>query len=352
MNSSSPNPSLIDTVRLVVKALDDKKAADLCVLNVGKLSSITDYLVLATGNSEPHLRALRVELEKVLDAAKVRIVGMDTDQGSGWMVVDAFDVMIHVFTPEMRANYKLETLWKDAEKISIETLIGSPGIVSAAPSVAAVEGTPVVESSGSDEGVPVADAVVVDETETVVVQAAPVVKAEKPAKKVAVKKVAVKKAGVELSQPVKAVVAKAEKTVVKPAAKKVSKKVVKKAVLKKAAKPAVKKLVKKPVKKLAVAAKKKLVSKVPTKAVAKKNVVKAVAKVAVKKAVKPVKKVSKPAVKKVAKKVLKKAVAKPVKKVVKKAVKKPAVKTAKKVVKKAAKSAKKVPSKKGAAKRK
>jgi ribosome-associated protein len=111
-NSQSLPPS--EVLRIVCRALDDKKAEDLRILDVSAQSSITDHLVLATGTSEPHLRALRVELEKVLDAAKIRIVGMDTEQGSGWLVVDAFDVMVHLFTRQTRELYRLETLWKDA----------------------------------------------------------------------------------------------------------------------------------------------------------------------------------------------------------------------------------------------
>ena len=74
----------------VVRALDDKKAEDLRVLRVSAQSTITDYLVLATGTSDPHLRALRVELEKVIDAARVPIAGMESSEGSGWTVVDAY----------------------------------------------------------------------------------------------------------------------------------------------------------------------------------------------------------------------------------------------------------------------
>lgn len=114
----------ISLVRDVVRALDDKKAADLRVLRVSAQSSITDFLVLATGTSEPHLRALRVELEKVLDGRKVRIAGMDTGEpGSGWTVVDAYQVMIHLFTQEKRDEYRLENLWKDAEELSVARLL-------------------------------------------------------------------------------------------------------------------------------------------------------------------------------------------------------------------------------------
>ena len=78
-------------VKLCCQALDAKKAIDLRVLDVSAQSSITDYLVLATGTSEPHLRALRVELEKAIDSSPHRILGMETAQESGWVVVDVFD---------------------------------------------------------------------------------------------------------------------------------------------------------------------------------------------------------------------------------------------------------------------
>lgn len=107
----------------VVAALDAKKVDNLQVLYVGAVSSITDYLVLGTATSEPHLRALRVELEKVIDAEKAKILGMDTGQGSGWTVVDAFDVMIHLFTPENREKYRLELLWRDAENVSVGAIL-------------------------------------------------------------------------------------------------------------------------------------------------------------------------------------------------------------------------------------
>ena len=120
--SRKPNPTLL-ILKSVVTALDAKKAEDLRVLDVSKQSSITDYLVLANGNSEPHLRALRIELEKVLDEQKVRILGMETAKGSGWMVIDAFEVMVHLFTAENRDKYRMELLWKDATELPLAKLL-------------------------------------------------------------------------------------------------------------------------------------------------------------------------------------------------------------------------------------
>lgn len=111
-------------LQLIVQALEAKKAEDLRVLDVSKLSSITDYLVLATGNSEPHLRALRIEVERVLDEHMAKVLGVDTTNGSGWIVVDVFEVMVHLFTEENRDKYRMELLWKDAPDLALPKLSG------------------------------------------------------------------------------------------------------------------------------------------------------------------------------------------------------------------------------------
>ncbi len=109
------------------------------MLVVSAQSSITDYLVLATGTSAPHLRALRVELEKALDSNQVRLVGMETAQESGWFVIDAFDVMIHLFLGETRERYGLERLWRDASEVSLGKVLPSaqPKAKAAKPRAAA-----------------------------------------------------------------------------------------------------------------------------------------------------------------------------------------------------------------------
>jgi ribosome-associated protein len=114
-----------DLLRICCQALDDKKAGDLRVFDVSEQSSITDYLVLATATSEPHLRAMRVELEKAVDASKTRIVGIDAAHDSGWVVVDLFEVMVHLFLLERRSHYGLELLWKDASEISLKAVLAS-----------------------------------------------------------------------------------------------------------------------------------------------------------------------------------------------------------------------------------
>jgi ribosome-associated protein len=129
----SKKTAALATVQLCCRALEEKKAGEVTVLDVSAQSSITDYLVIATATSSPHLRALRVELEKALDGAGVHLVGMDTVQESGWMVIDAFDVMVHLFLADARARYGLERLWRDADPVAAAKLGAKPKKAAAKP---------------------------------------------------------------------------------------------------------------------------------------------------------------------------------------------------------------------------
>ncbi|HVW22192.1 MAG TPA: ribosome silencing factor [Opitutaceae bacterium] len=116
-------PAVPELVRLCCRALADKKAEDIRVLDVSAESSLTDYLVFACGTSQPHLRALRAALDEAIKASGTRLVGVDATEESGWTVIDAFDVMIHLFTPAQREHFGLENLWKDAAEVPLAGLL-------------------------------------------------------------------------------------------------------------------------------------------------------------------------------------------------------------------------------------
>ena len=99
--------------------MDDKKAEDLKVLDVRGRSPITNYFIIATATSEPHLHALANELDKTLKELGVKAIGREYSQGSGWVVVDGFDFMAHIFLPQQRGMYGIEALWKDAAVLNI-----------------------------------------------------------------------------------------------------------------------------------------------------------------------------------------------------------------------------------------
>lgn len=111
-----------ETLRIVKKCwqvLDDKKAEDLKVLDVRGRSPITNYFIIATATSEPHLHALANELDKTLKELGVKSIGREYNPGSGWVVVDGFDFMAHIFLPQQRGMYGIEALWKDADILNV-----------------------------------------------------------------------------------------------------------------------------------------------------------------------------------------------------------------------------------------
>ncbi len=119
----SSRENTLALLRRIVSALDDKKATDIRIIEVGATSGVTDFYVLATGTSDPHLRSLSSELERVLDEDKVKVVGVESQPGSGWTVVDMFDVIVHLLSPEQRSNFRLEQLWKDGKPHPVSEFI-------------------------------------------------------------------------------------------------------------------------------------------------------------------------------------------------------------------------------------
>ena len=115
-------PKLPAHLIAAIRALDDKKAVEIRVLEMGQISSVADFLVVATGTSEPHLRALRIALEQALDEVGVTSRS-ESQRDSGWTVVDAFDVLFHVFREDIRKSYALEALWKDGLDIPVSAIL-------------------------------------------------------------------------------------------------------------------------------------------------------------------------------------------------------------------------------------
>lgn len=118
-SDSAGNDSLA-LIRLVVRTLDDKKATDIRVFEPGPKSSVADYVVVATGTSDPHLRAIGNELDKTFDEQNVKIGGVESQPESGWTVVDAFNVIVHIFRADQRVNFQIEKLYKDVKELSVK----------------------------------------------------------------------------------------------------------------------------------------------------------------------------------------------------------------------------------------
>jgi ribosome-associated protein len=91
--------------------LDDKKAQNTVLLDVRGQSTVTDYYLITTGLSAPHLKAMFNDLQVALKKLGVTCHRKSGEPEGGWMVLDYFDVIIHIFLPEQRQYYALESLW-------------------------------------------------------------------------------------------------------------------------------------------------------------------------------------------------------------------------------------------------
>ena len=101
---------------------DNKKAENIVILDVRDLSSVTDYFVIASGTSEPHLRAIVDEITDGLrDGYDLRPTRKDGSMQGAWVVLDFFDVIVHVMRADARERYDLEGLWGDAARVKAKS---------------------------------------------------------------------------------------------------------------------------------------------------------------------------------------------------------------------------------------
>ena len=102
--------------------VDHKKAEDIVVMDMRKVSSVADYFVIASGTSEPHLRAIRDEVtDRLRKEHGLSPRSVDGTLQTAWLVLDYFDVIVHIMKPDVRAHYDLETLWSDAPRVKPRT---------------------------------------------------------------------------------------------------------------------------------------------------------------------------------------------------------------------------------------
>ena len=115
----APEPTLspLEIARRIVDAAEDKKAADIVLLDVSALTSMADYFVVCSGGSERQLGAIADGVSEKLRDEGVRPIGREGGPGSHWTLLDFGSVIVHVFAPPERDYYQLERLWSKAKTI-------------------------------------------------------------------------------------------------------------------------------------------------------------------------------------------------------------------------------------------
>jgi ribosome-associated protein len=98
-------------------ALDAKQAKDIRIFDVRGVSGVTDFYVVGTGTSSPHLKALISETQRCMKEHNVSSYRTSGDSASGWVIVDYVTAVVHVFSPEAREYYNIERLWATAKEL-------------------------------------------------------------------------------------------------------------------------------------------------------------------------------------------------------------------------------------------
>lgn len=113
----------IEKAKKAVEFLDSKKAQNLCAIRVDEITTVADYMILATGGSTTQIKALADEVDEKmteLGEAPLRIEGRNN---SNWILVDFGDVVVHIFSKELREFYDLDHFWGDGEELDISGIV-------------------------------------------------------------------------------------------------------------------------------------------------------------------------------------------------------------------------------------
>ncbi|MCR4851411.1 MAG: ribosome silencing factor [Lachnospiraceae bacterium] len=110
---------LKDTVTALAGRLDEKKANDIRVLDISKVSVMADYFLITSGNNKNHIQMLSDETDRFLSSKGLQLKQIEGYDSAGWILLDFGDVIVHIFDKENRLFYDLERIWKDGTPLTI-----------------------------------------------------------------------------------------------------------------------------------------------------------------------------------------------------------------------------------------
>lgn len=111
-----------EMARLAVEALEDKKAVDVRILDIGQISTLADYFIIASGNNRNQVQAMADNVDEILAKAGYQAKQTEGYRNANWILLDYGDVVIHLFDEENRLFYDLERIWRDGEEIGKDML--------------------------------------------------------------------------------------------------------------------------------------------------------------------------------------------------------------------------------------
>ena len=113
----------LEITKIAAKALDDKLANDIIVLETRDVTVLADYFIICTANNPPHIKNLSDEVERLLEEKGEPVLHHEGYRSGGWVLLDYGCVIVHLFTKENRQFYSLERLWGDAPQIDLDKLL-------------------------------------------------------------------------------------------------------------------------------------------------------------------------------------------------------------------------------------
>lgn len=115
-----------DALKIALKAVEDKKASDITVLDISGIASFANFFLLCTGDSARQIQAIADEVEAKLRTDGYRANHIEGYRNAEWVLLDYFDTVVHVFSKNARAYYDLERLWRDAKRLDPRKLLQKP----------------------------------------------------------------------------------------------------------------------------------------------------------------------------------------------------------------------------------
>src|SRR5262249_32826857 len=106
-----------DIAVFAARTADEKKGTDILIYDLRELTDITDYFVIATAHSKAQIRAILESIARALKNVGVKKIGQEGNESGRWVLLDYGDCVIHIFSPDLRDYYALESMWGDAPKI-------------------------------------------------------------------------------------------------------------------------------------------------------------------------------------------------------------------------------------------
>ena len=110
----------LNMAKLTVKALEDKKAEDIRVIDISSVSVLGDFFILASGTNRSQIHAMSDEVERVLAANGFNVKQIEGYDNANWILLDYGDIIVHLFDKENRLFYNLERIWRDGKEVEIE----------------------------------------------------------------------------------------------------------------------------------------------------------------------------------------------------------------------------------------